>query len=392
MNLTYSKPVVLTLIGLLLLPISLAGANSYNQDNTVKNVSNAKSQVISKARDVNTVPVSVPGYKVSKGSHKTDTVEVYYPQLDMTSVLTSVLVNYQLIQAPGKYMANIAPSAKLKMGYTVTRQDANLISVVFRGEQVQENSTQPLLTTVNYNVKASVPITVKRLIQDTDEARQGVSRLLQLAAKANSVAAQPPAFSDQLGYYLTGKYVVFYYQSSDPSEKFVELPVTIDSIRPYLSNDYRTLAVTNELKDPHQIITAIDKSLANYQSVSGKRSEGDVSADFTAYFDNAQLVYVEENQNKGEYESGIAKYYFDDGKLIAYTKNGKSLIVPSGGVASVQREEISLFYDSALNLSDGELKIDGATSELPETYIKAAYTAAEKIQSLSAELLATIKK
>jgi hypothetical protein len=359
----------------------------------VKNAANTKGQVIDQTRDMSPVPVSEPGYKISKSFHKTDTIEVYYPQLDLANMLTSVLVNYQLIQAPGKYMADIAPSATLNIDYTVTRQSEDLISVVFRGEQVQENSTDQLLTSVNYNLKTRIPITAKRLIQDTDEARQGVSRLLQQAAKTKPAVAQPPAFSDEMGYYLTGKYVVFFYQPNDSGAKFVELPVTIDLIRPYLSDDYRALTVTNEVnKDPRQLIADIDKSLAGYKSVSGKRSDGDLSADFTAYFDNTQLVYVEESQTKGEYDSGIARYYFDDGKLIAYTRNGKNLIVPSGGVASIQRQEISMVYDSALNLADGELKVNGSASELPENYIKAAYAAAEKIRSSAADLLTTTEK
>ena len=378
MRLKYSNPIALALLVLLAAPLPLAGANS---------------QVIGRTQDANPVINAEPDYKVSKLSHKTDTMEVYYPQLDLPNMLTAVLVNYQLIQAPGNYMANIAPSAKLNMDYMVTRQDENIISVVFRGEQIQENSTEPLLTSVNYNLKTRIPITAKRLIRDTDEARQGINRLLQQAGKAQPGMAEPPAFSDKMGIYLTGKFAVFYYLPSDSAAKFAELPLAIDHIRQYLSDEYRTLTVTKELtKDPRQVITDIDKSLASYKSVSGKHSDGDISADFTAYFTDTQLVYIEEKQNKGEYNTGIAKYYFDGAKLIAYTKNSESLIVPVNGVANIQREVISMFYDAALNLSSGELTANGVTAALPESAIQAVYAAAAKIKTRATELLPTINE
>lgn len=390
----YIKPIALALAGLLAAPIPLAWANSNSQERILQDIYNDKGQLIGQTRNAApapTVPVSDPGYKLSRLSHKTDTVDVFYPQVDMSNMLTSVLVNYQLFQVPGRFVDDLAPSAKLSMDYTITRQEPNLISVVFRGEQTQENSSKPLIASVNYNLKTRIPITSNRLIQDSNEARQGVNRLLQQAAISNPAATDLPGVSEKLGYYLTGKYVVFYYQPNE-SAKFIELPVAIDLLRPYLSNEYRTLAVTNEVnKDPRQVIADIDKSLASYQSASGKRGEGDTATDFTAYFEKGQLVYAEESQSK-DYESGIEKYYFEDGKLIAYKKNGKNLIVPIGGVATVQREEVNMFYDAALNLADGELIINGSTSKLPESYIKAAYTVAAEIQNQSADLLATIQK
>jgi hypothetical protein len=307
-------------------------------------------------------------------------------------MITSVLVNYQLFQAPGRFVADLTKSAKLNMDYTITRQEKDLISVVFRGEQAQDNSNKPLMTSVNYNLKTRVPVAPTRLIRNTDEAKQGVNRLLQQASINQPNAAELPAFSDKLDYYHTGKYVVFYYLPSDTAAKFIELPIAIDVIRPYLADEYRTLAVTSEVnKDPRQVIAGIDNSLTSYQSVTGKRSADNTPIEFTAYFDNDKLVYAEESQTK-EYENSVAKYYFDDGKLVAYKKSGTNLIVPIGGVSTVQREEVNLFYDSSLNLADGELIINGAVSKLPESYIKAAYSIAEEIQNQSADLLATIKK
>ncbi|KYZ76053.1 hypothetical protein AXX12_06310 [Anaerosporomusa subterranea] len=395
MKLTYIKPIALALAGLLAAPLPLAWANNNSQERILQDIYNDKGQIIGQTRNAApgpTVPVSDPGYKLSKLSHKTDTIDVFYPQVDLSNMITSVLVNYQLFQVPGRFMADLAPSAKLNMDYTVTRQEQNLISVVFRGEQTQDNSSKPLMASVNYNLKTRIPITSNRLIQDTDKARQGVNRLLQQAAISNPAATGLPGFSDKLGYYLTGKYVVFYYQPSESPAKFVELPVSIDLLRPYLSDEYRTLAVTNEVnKDPRQVIADIDKSLASYQSVSGKRGEGDTATDFTAYFENDQLVYAEESLTK-DYESGIEKYYFEGGKLVAYKKSGKNLIAPIGDVATVQREEVNMFYDASLNVADGELIINDAVSKLPESYIKAAYAVAEEIQNQSADLLTTIKK
>jgi hypothetical protein len=395
MKLTYIKPIALALAGLLAAPLPLAWANSNSQERILQDIYNDKGQIIGQTRNAApapTVPVSDPGYKLSKLSHKTDTIDVFYPQVDLSNMITSVLVNYQLFQVPGRFMADLAPSAKLNMDYTVTRQEQNLISVVFRGEQTQDNSSKPLMASVNYNLKTRIPITSNRLIQDTDKARQGVNRLLQQAAISNPAATDLPGFSDKLGYYLTGKYVVFYYQPSESRAKFVELPVAIDLLRPYLSDEYRTLAVTNEVnKDPRQVIADIDKSLASYQSVSGKRGDGNTPIEFTAYFDNDQLVYAEESQTK-EYENSVEKYYFDDGKLVAYRKSGENLIVPIGGVSTVQHEEVNMFYDASLNVADGELIINDAVSKLPESYIKAAYAVAEEIQNQSADLLTTIQK
>lgn len=372
MKLPYSKLLAFALAGLLSAPISLAWANS-PQAGVLQTQPAA--------------PVSDTGYKISRLSHKTDTIDVFYPQLDMSNMVTSVLVNYQLFQVPGEYSAALAPADSLRLDYTVTRQEPDLISVVFRGEQTQDDSSKPLLTTVNYNLKKRVPVTAARLIRNTDEAKQGVTRLLRQAASAASPAIDLPAFSDKTTYYLTGKYVVFYHQPED-SARFVELPVALDLIRPYLSDDYRSLAVTAEVgTDPRQAVADIDKALAGYQAIDGKRSTGSTEVDFTAYFADNVLVYAEEQQTK-EYEKSTAKYYFDNGKLIAYKKSAENLIVPLNGVASVQREEATMFYDASLNRSDGELIINGTAAKLPESYSKAAYAVAEEIQKQAATLLA----
>ena len=387
----YMKPIVLALAALLAAPIPLASANSFYEEPVIKNIYNEIGQIVGQTRGAN--PVAESEYKVSRHSHLTDSFEVYYPQMDSPNIITSVLVNYQLIQAPGRYMSNAAAASKISLDYTVTRQDANVLSVVFRGEQTQENSTHPLLTSVNYNPEKRLIITAKNLVEDTDRAREAVTRLLRQAAKNSPATIEPPVFGDMQGVYLTGKYVVFYYQPGDNAAKFVELPIAIGLINPYLSSDYRTLTVTREVqKDPSQVIADIDNSLASYKSVSGKRGAGDSAADFTAYFDKDQLVYAEEKQNTGDYDTSLAKYYFNEGKLVAYKKSDQSLIVPPGGVTSVQREEISLFYDAPLNLTDGELKINGVATKLPDSYIKEAYTAAKDIRGRAADLWMAMKK
>lgn len=389
MKLSYSKPLALALIGLLSLPAPLAGANGYRQSRP-QSTDSVNAPAGGRAQPV-PAPASAadPGYTITRSAYQTDQMEVYYPQLNIDNMLTAVLINYQLIQAPGKYKAALAPSAKLSIDYNVGRQSEAVISVVFRGEEVQEDQSRPLLTAVNYNLQSRIPITTNRLIEDSDAARQGVSRLLRQAAAGLPEALQPPAFTGQLDYYLTGQYVVFYYQP-DQSAKFVELPLALDRIRPYLAAEYRALPVVSELSDPQRIIADIEKSLPEYQRVSGSRSDGDGQADFTAYVDDT-LVYAEEKATSGEYASTTANYYFNDGKLIAYRQNSQKLIIPAGGVASVQREEISLLYDAALNRFDGERKANGTAAELTEDEINDICTAAKNLQQSVAERLAETK-
>ena len=377
----YVKFIAFTLVGLLTAPTSLVGAASV-QDKVLQNVYNDQGRIIGQTRSAESASDSVEAkYKVSRHSHKTDAFEVYYPQVDLSSILTSALVNYQLIQAPGRYMADAPEAAKLKLDYTVTRQDENLISVVFRGEHKQGDNTLPLLTSVNYNLKSRLPVTAQRLFKN--ESKQNIARVLQQAADANSTIGKAQSFDDLENFYITGKYIVFFVKNS--AEKFTELPVTIDSLRPYLADEYASLALKQEVqKDPRQVIADIDKSLISYDSISGKYETGDSLADFSAYYAEGKLVYLEEKQS-GDHYSSKAKYYYDQGKLVAYRKSVQGLNIPEGGIADVQREETTMLYDSALNLTDGERMLNGETSKLTESEIQDIYAASENLMRLAFE-------
>ncbi|MDU4961758.1 MAG: hypothetical protein E6X17_13980 [Sporomusaceae bacterium] len=379
MKSAHNKLLTLLLAGLLTLP-ALAGANAKPaapQTGAVPAASQAEA----------TAPAADAGYSVTRSSYQTDQMQIAYPQLNIGSMLTEVLINYQLIQAPGNYKAALKPEAKLSIDYSVVRQDAAVFSVVFRGEQVEAEQSQPILTAVTYHLQDRVPLTAARLIENSDTARQGVNRLLQQAAAALPAASQPPEFSGQLEYYLTGQQAVFFYQPETGGD-FIELPLPLDRLRPYLAAAYRELPAVAELNDPQQRVAAIDQALSSYRRVSGSRG-GDQPAEFTAYFDGDALVYAEEKQANGEYSDAIARYYFAAGELIAYHSSSQELIIPDGGIASVRREEVKLQHDIALNRSAGERSRDGAAEKLTAAEIAAIGTAAKDLQTSAATLVTT---
>lgn len=240
----YAKHLAIALVCLLAAPISLGIAKSYYKEHMLKEVRSEKSENVETAND-NLQLDSLPEYQLVRRSAVNERSQIYYPKVTgLPSRVTEILVNEQLENTGKNYTDTGRSDSRTVVDYEVVRQDGDLLTVVFRGGKASiVDGSNLILSAVTFNLRTGALLTAKKLIKNEAWAKDGVSALLDKAAKENPVIENVQSFGDWMGVYVTGENIVFYYQDTGSEIKNVELSIPIESIRPYLSDEYRSLTI-----------------------------------------------------------------------------------------------------------------------------------------------------
>jgi len=125
--------------------------------------------------------------------------------------------------------------------------------------------------------------------------------------------------------------------------------------------------VTDEndlLSQAERLQSNLDAILASSSRVTGNWFVGDVTAEFTMYFDGDHETYAEERVELGDGGSAWRQYFFDDGALAFFVEEGSRPSARSGGTDSVI---VILDFDDAGELEAFYKTIGGAPADLGES-------------------------
>ncbi len=166
--------------------------------------------------------------------------EAYYPQVEeFRGELLKGYINQSLKSVTERYTKNPAFS-NVQINYTVTRNDSQVLSVLFTGtaDMSEIGKTIPIMDSVNIDVaKSTNEITYDRLIKDTPEAKAAIHQVLDDAARAKGIKNGLEA--EEIRIYFQDDNVVFFYMPLDDSAtEYVELSIPQSSIQAYLNTDF----------------------------------------------------------------------------------------------------------------------------------------------------------
>ncbi len=139
--------------------------------------------------------------------------------------------------------------------------------------------------------------------------------------------------------------------------------------------------VIDEKSNVIQQIKQIDQALPKCRTSGGQRGGGDFLAIYTAYYYDGKLVYVEENQDFGEYGLAVVKYYFSQGRLFAYERKGRLLISAGNEQQILRPVSITLYFDKNKKVICGYQAINGSEAAVQDSYVKEALAAADQLKA-----------
>jgi len=173
----------------------------------------------------------IPGVAVVQQTMRMANARVSYPQFaNMDNYMAMLFINGELEKTAEAFARQGNLDAKISVDYQITRQDGEMISVIFTGQQDWEGGHYEILKAVNVDVKNCKLITAKNFKQDGD-SREALTDLLRKAVK---IGSKPPVFGDWMGVYFTSDEAVFYYVENDFTTKYTKLMVPWTAVKSYL--------------------------------------------------------------------------------------------------------------------------------------------------------------
>lgn len=127
------------------------------------------------------------------------------------------------------------------------------------------------------------------------------------------------------------------------------------------------VADENELlSQAERLQSNLDAILASNSTVTGNWFVGDVTAEFTMYFDGERETYAEERVQLGDGGTAWRQYFFDDGVLVFFVEEGTRPSADSGrdGTDSVI---VVLDFDGQGNVKSFYKTVGGAPADLGES-------------------------
>lgn len=108
----------------------------------------------------------------------------------------------------------------------------------------------------------------------------------------------------------------------------------------------------------------LDAILASNSQVSGSWFVGDVTAEFTVYYDGERETYAEEHVDRGDGGTAWRQYYFDAGTLAFFVEEGTR---PSADGAGSDSVIVILDFDPQGDVEAFYKSIGGAPADLGES-------------------------
>lgn len=175
-------------------------------------------------------------YNIVTKLMKTTHAEIHYPQVEnMPGSLSMEYINQDLENAAKQYATLAEKEGDVTLNYRVTRQDNDMLSVVFEGTQKWEGGQYEILSSVNVDLKTHNPVFVKNLFKTDAYSQDALSDLLAESAKANPAATKSPSLGDWMGVFFTDREVVLYYLENDFATKHVQLAIPLEEVKAYLN-------------------------------------------------------------------------------------------------------------------------------------------------------------
>ena len=211
--------------------------------NSIPNLAFAMSDVPVLKEVVNVLTLG--RYKANESSMAGDNTnnsenEAFYPQVEVYGgELLKGYINQSLKRVTDMYTKN-PEYTNVKIDYTVTRNDEEILSVLFTGTADMKTTGKNIniMDSVNIDIaKSTNEITYNNLIKDTPEAREAVWNILDSAARKKGIKGGLEA--EGIRIYFKDDDIVFYYMPLDDSaEEFVELSIPESEIKEYLNTDF----------------------------------------------------------------------------------------------------------------------------------------------------------
>ena len=174
------------------------------------------------------VLLPIPGITSSRCLAETDRAKVYYPQFaNLDSFITMSVINAEIEKVVAEYSKQREYGSKTEIDYQITRQDKDIISVLFTGYQTWEGGKYDLMRSVNIDLSTRRVLNAKNLFKEDERTKKRITELLKKAAVNNSSVTHAPNFGNWMGIYFAGKNVVFFYMENDFAKEHVKLSVPL---------------------------------------------------------------------------------------------------------------------------------------------------------------------
>ncbi|BEP28016.1 hypothetical protein [Helicovermis profundi] len=160
---------------------------------------------------------------------------IHYPK--MTGFKGELLQDYinQSLSNITNIYGNSEYYTDLKIAYEVTKQDNDILSVVFRGKgKFQKQKEFNILKSVNIDMKNSTnEINYDNLIKDDKQMRQILSKKISEKDSSDYFEAE------KINIYYKNNQIVFFYMPLDDSAiDFIEIPVESKEIKGILNDNF----------------------------------------------------------------------------------------------------------------------------------------------------------
>jgi len=132
-----------------------------------------------------------------------------------------------------------------------------------------------------------------------------------------------------------------------------------------------------------QEVDLILKKTDKAEMFKGLFVEGENRSNFRAYFDDKDLIFINEDLAKG-YWSGVTNlYYFKDDELIYFSQ--KEVGFESAESKNKRIIEIEIYFDSG-KILDSTKKLKGQFVDIPQEEIQQILSHAKKLQEVAKNL------
>ena len=118
------------------------------------------------------------------------------------------------------------------------------------------------------------------------------------------------------------------------------------------------------LSDAERLQSNVDAILAASSQVAGTWFVGDVTAEFTMYFDGDRETYAEERVDRAGGGTAWRQYFFEDGKLVFFVEQGTRPAADGAGTDSVI---VVLDFDASGEVEAFYKAIGGMPADLGES-------------------------
>lgn len=169
---------------------------------------------------------------------KSQYASVSYPQFeDMPDPITSDYVN-QVLETAARELVNQGTSdSPVVVEYEVTRNDMEILSVIFKGSQNQENNPSPVLQAINIDLKSRAILSVDNLFRSDRHSHQKINSLIAAASEQSGITGAP-AIGDWTGMYITNQDIVLYDQESSQNREYRQLSLPLEKTQTYFNEPY----------------------------------------------------------------------------------------------------------------------------------------------------------